>query len=488
MGEAIIHFYFTDKKECISTVEDGLKLAEEYGVHVFDFQLISLAVLVSVSTGDFETAGRYRRRLEQMLGMVGPWDTSFYFQISCLEALEKGNVLLAQEYAKKALELCQNFGNPISESYTHLSNALVKCELEIYEEAIEHTETARGMMRNFKGPLMPCLFIESYIAFKQGKEDRGFQYLREAMTIGRELGYTNTMACQSSVMTELCLKALEAGIEVGYVQELIRKHNLVPDSPPLHIDNWPWAMKIYTMGRFSLVIDGKPLRFTAKAQKKPLEMLRALIAFGGREVSEFQLSDALWPETDTDTAHRSFATTLHRLRQLLGNEKIVQLKEGRVTLDNRYCWVDTWAYERILGKVEELWNRTRADEHIKQIEELTEKVTTMYKGDFLLGEEQPWPISLRERLKSKNIRYISRLGNYWEQSGECERALEWYMRALEADTLVEEFYQKIMTCYQRLGRKSEAIAVYNRCQKTLSSVFGIEPSPDTQRIYRGIME
>ena len=56
--------------------------------------------------------------------------------------------------------------------------------------------------------------------------------------------------------------------------------------------------------------------------------------------------DALWPEADGDMAQQSFATALHRLRQLLGNEKAIQRQEGQLTLDDRFCWVDVWAFER----------------------------------------------------------------------------------------------------------------------------------------------
>ena len=61
------------------------------------------------------------------------------------------------------------------------------------------------------------------------------------------------------------------------------------------------------------------------------------------------MTDALWPEAEGDAAHVSFNTTLHRLRKLIENEKTIQLREGRVTLDRKHCWVDVWAFERVLG-------------------------------------------------------------------------------------------------------------------------------------------
>jgi len=57
---------------------------------------------------------------------------------------------------------------------------------------------------------------------------------------------------------------------------------------------------------------------------------------------------------------------------------------------------------------------------------------------------------------------------------------------LEVDDLAEEFYSGLMFCYHRLGRKTDALAVYNRYKKTLSSLPGIEPSAKIEALYRNL--
>jgi LuxR family maltose regulon positive regulatory protein len=115
--------------------------------------------------------------------------------------------------------------------------------------------------------------------------------LREALILGKEGGYLGTFIDHPSTMERLCAKALDAGIEVEYVQDLIRKRNLIPEKPPLHLENWPWPLKIYTLGRFELLKDGKPIRFSRKARQKPLALLKALIAFGGKGIRADQIED-----------------------------------------------------------------------------------------------------------------------------------------------------------------------------------------------------
>jgi len=286
-------------------------------------------------------------------------------------------------------------------------------------------------------------------------------------------------------MARLCVKALEAGIEVEYVQELIQKLNLIPDKPPFHLEIWPWPIQIFSLGRFAILRDGKPVQFSRKVQQKPLSVLKALIAFGGKRVNEEEIMDGLWPEADGDMAQQSFATALHRLRQLLGNERVIQRQEGELTLDERFCWVDVWAFEAILEQADVQWKKGRVGKGI----ELMEKATEMYKGPFLAKEMmQPWTISMRERLRSKFLRNVEKMGKYWQQGSQWERAVDCYLKGLEVDDLAEEFYQGLMNCYHELGRKTDVLAVYQRYRKTLSAVPGLEPSPKMEALCKSLTE
>jgi two-component SAPR family response regulator len=215
-------------------------------------------------------------------------------------------------------------------------------------------------------------------------------------------------------------------------------------------------------------------------------MLKALITFGGRGVTKLQLMDILWPETEGDAAHSAFTTTLSRLRHILGTEKAIKFQDGKATLDVCHCWVDAWAFERILGQVDAVWEEDLTGDGLIQAIHLAEKATKMYTGSFLAGETDPWTISFRERLRNKFLRNIVRLGYHWEKVGELNKAVNYYQRGLEVDDLAEEFYQRLMGCYQRMGRCAEAMAVYNRCQKVLSSVLGIQPSPKTKALYESL--
>ena len=285
-------------------------------------------------------------------------------------------------------------------------------------------------------------------------------------------------------MARLCVKALEAGIEVEYVRDLVRRRGLVPENPPLHIENWPWAVKIRTLGTFELLKDGRPLQFSRKVQQKPFMLLKVLIALGRENLPEEEIADALWPEAEGDAQHQALNVTLHRLRRLLGHGEALVVHSGQMTLDSRYCWVDAHAFDRLLDQAE----RAERNGEKQKAADLTEKALELYRGDFLAEEtKETWAVASRERLRTKFLRSIVKLVSHLEEAGRYDAVIEWCERGLEVEELAEELYQRQMLCYKGLGRRAEALSVYERCRKTLAAVLGVAPSPQTETLHRELL-
>jgi DNA-binding SARP family transcriptional activator len=303
------------------------------------------------------------------------------------------------------------------------------------------------------------------------------------MRIGREKGYLCVYLWRPEFLALVAAKALEAGIEVEYVREMIRRNRLVPDPSAPDLEKWPWPVKVYTLGRFSLVVDGKVLPSARKTRQKPLLLLKALIALGGREVFEEQFTEILWPDADGDLAHQSLAKTLERLREMLGDDRAVLLRDGRLTLNNRYCWVDVWEFERNLGRADAARKPGARVPNDGEVARLAERAIALYQGAFLSGETFcSGIVTHRERLRSKFLRAVVRAGRHWEQAGEWEKAIVCNQKGLEVDPLSEDLYRGLISCNLRMGRAAEAHAVYQRCCKTLSAVLGVSPSPDLKAI------
>ena len=102
----------------------------------------------------------------------------------------------------------------------------------------------------------------------------------------------------------------------------------------------------------------------------------------------------------------------------LDMKKPYNVKKVRLTLDDRYCWVDVWAFTNTLDRADVQWK----EERIKDAIQLMEKAIEIYKGPFLAQEtEKTWKISLSELLRSKFLRSIEKLGQYWQEIDQWKR-------------------------------------------------------------------
>ncbi len=161
----------------------------------------------------------------------------------------------------------------------------------------------------------------------------------------------------------------------AFLQAKARHLNNTPQTTPEWSATTLPAIKIYTLGTFEIIIDQQPLQFNGKLPKKVLDLLKALIAYGGQQVCCLLLADTLWPDNEGDSAHRCLKYTLHCLRKLLGNPETVLQRAGRLSLNPELCWVD------ILHQ--------------------PAKIHAQIEGEFLPGDHQPWINNIRKKLHKK---------------------------------------------------------------------------------------
>jgi LuxR family maltose regulon positive regulatory protein len=479
--EAVYRWLVGAADRSLELIEKAMATAQTSGVHILDSLLLPVAARLALSSGDLASASEYLRNLSLLLqprDSYGAWN---YHYLAAWESRLRGDLARALEHAQAAHKVVPDVGLPLMTALCHGATACLLFESGKHREALAHLRKAERIGREMKSHflLYPCLLLRSRFAFASGREEQGLRYLRKGMSLGRRKGFVNTEWIRPPTMARLCVKALEVGIEVDYVQEIVRKRKLTPDAPPVHLESWPWRLKVFTLGRFSILREGEPVRFSRKAQEKPLSMLKMLIALGGKGVREGHVSDFLWPEADGDVAHGSFSTTLHRLRTLIGSHEAVELQAGCLTLNPVSCWVDAWALEEILGEAEKEWRKLEGSNDAAVPIRLTLRAIDFYKGPFLVSEiDEPWAAAPRERLRSRFLRIVERLGEYWEKIGHPERAAGLYRRSLEAEDLAEELYRRLMVCLNRLGRTAEGVRVYSRCKRVLSGA-GRELSRET---------
>ncbi len=441
----------------------------------------ALKVYAHILKQDYEQADQVLQENDAMLTHAPSTVRGFHHHQAGWVAWLQGDVLRAKQEVGLALASAADHGDVFPLGYNHICAAMVYQDLGLLKQAARHLAQGLSIGRRTRSVLIEFIgyTAKAWQMYQQGKDRAGREALRRAMQLGREYHFVETGWFHPKRMAELCVKALESGIEVEYILFLIRTRRLMPETPPVHLPQWPWPIRIRTLGSFNVEVQGQPLAFSRKVQKRILALLKALVSGRSHEVAVDHILDSLWPESEGDHAYNAFTTALHRLRKLLGDEAAVLLQGGKVLLNPQMIWVDAWAFERLLADSSTLG----AGGSPQRERERMQQGLHLYQGAFLPDDEsEPWTMSKRDRLRRRYVESLEGLAQYWIRAGTPEHALALFDRALEVEPLEEKLYQQFMKNLVQLGRWNEAREVYLRCRRALQRHSGESPSPATEAI------
>lgn len=471
-------------------VEEALNIAEHGGVHMMDCMLIGIGVGACFGAGDLEQGSELLERLEEKVRLAGSkLDHSLCRHLRGWRSALLGDFPAALRETEQAMRSDRELG-------AMPQDMLATSCLAQYQLAGGDADAARATLASLEEiPGLDSGFHWSFdrflataaIALASRDEAGAREAVSQVMRLARRSGYMTGIGTLRTLLAQACAFALEYNIDPDSARTLIQRCRLTPPRDTLVMERWPYPLKLYTFGRFEIVINGKPLRFQGKIQRRPLDLLAALIALGGRggTVSVARLAEELWPDAEADAAHAACKSALGRLRHLLGDNDILPLSDHHLTLNPDKVWVDAWAFERTLAGTE-----TSA---VGSAEAETSRADTLhplalYRGPFLKDIDSSWAISVREQLRAKFLRLLTSSTRSHMHGGRYEAALPLLNQGLESEPLAEELYRDLMRCHSALDRRAEALVVYQRCHKLLISQVGLEPGPGTQALYRAIRD
>ena len=471
--EGYAHYVHGRYERALSCFDEADAVTTQHGLDNIALTTTFWRALTQRRAGMLKEAEESIRRAEAFPGSNKlPFDPIEYVK-ACVE-YERGNRGPVVSRLREAQSISEISGSHMSKMLIRLVSANILIDCGEFEMAADLLKRAKN---DILGPvtehyLGAILLNEAWLAHRQGHLEQRGDRLREALRRSTDTRTRERFRWYPKAMSELFPVALENGIEPQITVDLAREFGIAPGT--IEVEAWPWRIKIYTLGRFELLLDDKPPEFSRKTPKKVLALLKAIIAKGAKDVPDQRIIDVLWPDEEGDAARRSLTATLHRLRNVLGDGQVVRQSGGELTLDERSCWIDARAFESRI-------------EHARGDPNELEKAIALYRGAFLPQEEGvAWIVPTRERLRSKFILAVGKLGSVLEASNQHEAAIDLYLRGIEADNLVEQFYQGLMRCYAKLDRRTEAMSAYRRLRELLSLTLGVAPSSTTQRLFAAL--
>jgi DNA-binding SARP family transcriptional activator len=253
-----------------------------------------------------------------------------------------------------------------------------------------------------------------------------------------------------------------------------------------------YQLRVQALGRFSVWRGQTIIGRKEWKRKKALQLFQLLLTHRGRMLERDQITESLWPELDPEVAQRDFKIAYSTLNRVLEPARDRNTPAAFLLRDDTLyglrpeadIWSDVEEVDRLITRGDALFE-TDVEAALPHYR----RALALYQGQYL--QEVPyaeWCTEERERLHALTLRTADRLARTLVAKGSWEEAIEVCQIILSHDDCWEQAYRLMMTAYDRLGNRVQALRTYQRCQERLHSELGVRPSPATVELHLTIQK
>ncbi len=232
-------------------------------------------------------------------------------------------------------------------------------------------------------------------------------------------------------------------------------------------------LRIQLLGELSITLDSIEIHDFRSMKTK---LLFCYLCLSKQRHTRKALAGLFWSELSEENASVNLRMAIANLKThfstyLIINRQTISFNEA---LPHS---VDVVQFQTLVGQV---------SGSNKQIDLFTEALK-YYKGEFLSGiylEDAPlfeeWMLNRRERLAGQVAQILTWLSDFYSNRGNHVNAIKSLGQLLEIEPWNEEAHRLLMINYYRSGKRSAALAHYDKCKKLLDSRLDVEPSEKTK--------
>ena len=249
-------------------------------------------------------------------------------------------------------------------------------------------------------------------------------------------------------------------------------------------------MKVFLAGRIAVEAEGSVIDERHFPGRQGRLLFAYLVSEQGRPVPRDEIADVLWGDSPPATWDKALSVLVSKLRGVLAESGVdgaeaLTAAFGCYQLDlPNGTWVDVLAAESAATEAEKFLE-TDEPARATAAAALAESVA---RSPFLPGDDGPWVEEKRRELAEVRARALTALAEASLRTDRAEEAVRWAGLAVEAEPFRESGYRRLMEAHVAAGNRGEALRVYERCRQLLAEELGAYPSPETESVYRTLLE
>lgn len=250
------------------------------------------------------------------------------------------------------------------------------------------------------------------------------------------------------------------------------------------------------LGTYQAVLDGDVL--TSFETDKARALLAYLMVEGEFLHRREALAAMFWPDQPESAARNNLRQTLYRLRQVISDAGaaasflLVTVNEVQFNLQSDY-WLDVDEFTVLTAEAQS--HHPKSISLCEQCIQELRAAIGLYKGEFMAGFSLSdasrfdwWLLKKQEEYHRMALRALTRLGQYYELSGDFLMAEEYAQKEIELEPWREVAYRRRMRALSLGGQRTAALREYLICERILERDLGVEPSLETKRLYELIRQ
>lgn len=216
----------------------------------------------------------------------------------------------------------------------------------------------------------------------------------------------------------------------------------------------PTSVKIRTLGRFAVEVDGEEIPVSDWGSKRARQITKRLVAARGWPVRREELIDLLWPEeSDLRRLGARLSVQLSGVRRVLSGGIAADRDTVRLDLD------------QVSTDLESFYAAQSDDE-----------VVELYQGEFLPGDVyDDWTVGPRDEARSRFVGAASRLAEMALDSRDSDAAASLARRLIEADSLDETGHRLLVRSFVAAGQQRDAERAHAQWASVMGEIGGEVP-------------
>lgn len=247
--------------------------------------------------------------------------------------------------------------------------------------------------------------------------------------------------------------------------------------------------RITTFGSFSIESDNCIFPPKQLKSKKMILLLEYLIANRGKIISQDDLFENLWGESDSSNPTSALKTLIHRTRSALSDcgikdsDKLITVTNGSYMISPDIKMdVDFEEFERLHHII--MHNQTDVNDLLNAGKD----ALNIYKGQFLSNSANEfWVIPLSTYYNTLYIDIVKKLIGVYRNADRFSDIVELCKDAVIICPFEEDFYFEFTNAVFETGNNKSALEQYDKTKEFFSSTFGVNLSEKFESLHTRIL-